>query len=109
MSRQHVLMYILYHAGGLDFNLTNVTMSTQVSLNLLGSGESLSINPLQVFQDGRYELDEIIQLQFLPAEGETALETGEPAIVTLVDSDGKSKLTICKGKQWNPSIRTPLT
>ena len=67
-------------------------MSTRVSfLRLLGPGETLNIYPLQAFQDGRYELDEIIQLQLLPAEEETALVTGDPATVTLVDSDGKSQ------------------
>lgn len=78
---------VYYRIGGLDFNLTETSGSV-----LLGSGESLIISPLQVYQDGRYELDETIELYLLPAEGETALVTGEPATVTLEDSDGKREV-----------------
>ena len=68
-------------------------MSTQLTqLLLLGSGETANIYPLQVFQDGRYELDETIELHLLPAEGETALVTDEAATVTLEDSDGKKQV-----------------
>ena len=81
---------LCYRVGGLDFNLTETSNSV-----LLGSGETLNINPLQVYRDGRYELDETVQLHLLPAEGETALMTGEPATVTIEDSDGKSKFDIC--------------
>lgn len=77
-------MVYYYRIGGLDFNLTETSGSV-----LLGSGESLNIRPFQVFQDGRYELDETIELHLLPADGETALVTGEPATVTIEDSDGE--------------------
>ena len=95
----HARVSLYYHTGGLDFNLTETSKSV-----LLGSGETLNINPLQVYQDGRYELDERVQLHLLPAEGETALITGEPATVTLEDSDGKSKFDICEGIGGNVLI-----
>ena len=67
-------------------------MSTQTSIagRILASGEMLSIDPVEVFKEGRYELDEIIQLELFPAEGEMALQTGDPATIVLQDSDGKS-------------------
>ena len=84
MCSIHVII-LHYRSGGVDFNLTETDRSI-----LLGFGETLSISPLQVYQDRRYELIEVIQLHLLPAEGETALMTSEPAIITLEDSDGKS-------------------
>ena len=64
---------------------------TQISITgkVLGPNETLIIYPIDVFKDGRYELDEFIQLELFPAEGETAVQTGDPAIVLLQDSDGE--------------------
>lgn len=65
--------------------------TTQVSITgrTLSEGESLLIGSPEVFRDGRYEQDEVIVLDLLPYDGETALRSGEPATIVLQDSDGK--------------------
>ena len=84
------MLHLLF-AGGVDFRFAESIMSTQVSITgrTLSSGETLSIGPVELFKEGRYELDEVIQLELFPAEGETALQTGDPATIVLQDSDGE--------------------
>lgn len=77
-------MLHLLLAGGVDFKFDESIINRTLS-----SGEKIPIGPVELLKEGRYELDEIIQLELFPAKGEMALQTGEPATIVLQDSDGE--------------------